>query len=348
MPKVHRSRTFRYKVAEFSNAVGKKQLQQRIKEAFTTSPKPAKRTQLMGADEKDPHRVVIFYRTEHKGLTCGILQRFRKGAAALATVMDDDADNYEIKQFKIQNDPKNKQTTEFAKSLMFFGIRGNHLIISEGRGFGSAELESHLTWLLSNHSPVKIDAQAGFAVALNDNIPPKYAGRSIAKTKEVRLFTEPDVVAAPAVPSNVPAQGKSENVLAQAQTWSLGDDPLIHAVLAMIQRKNPSITREQLFTVKDAFQRGAMRAELVFKFMGIGKAETSPLDQLARTLRHVNDVKYEIKLPHGEPLTSNQTKISRKLNIVVNEDVPDAESVFSQMASMLDDLVQAGDIVPDP
>jgi hypothetical protein len=78
-----------------------------------------------------------------------------------------------------------------------------------------------------------------------------------------------------------------------------------------------------------------------------GKKDLS-LDAIASSMRHLHDVKYEITLPHGEPLKISQTKISRSYSVEMNHDLPLPESIFGQMTTMLDSLVGNGEITPDP
>ncbi len=351
MAKRSTQKSFCYKVAAFPASKSDKSLQQRLTEAYGRFPKPSKRTQRLKSDdaEAQAERVVIFYRTEHKGLSCGVLQRFRPGAPALATIQSDDADNYEIRMFAPPVDKKSKKRVEFAKTLMFFGVRDNHVIVSEGIGFGTSELESHLSWLCEKHSPDE-NGNDDSKVFLEDNIPPHYKGRRVSGVRRVTFKTEPTVIAAGSLHHTAELSNANHeaNGRPQTQFWTLSDDPLIAALVELVRRHSPTASKEQLFKLEDAFRKGDLRGELALRFVTNKQVESSPLDQVAHTLRHIEGLPYELELARGEKLPSTQTKIVRKYAITINEDVPVPDTVFSRMAQMLDDLVKGGEIVPDP
>ena len=53
-------------------------------------------------------------------------------------------------------------------------------------------------------------------------------------------------------------------------------------------------------------------------------------------------------LPNKEPLKSVDTKIKRTYHVQSKDELLIPESAFTRMSGMLEDLVKANDVAPDP
>jgi hypothetical protein len=265
------------------------------------------------------------------------LQRFKAGASVLAMIMSEDADNYEIRKFAPP--PANKkQRAEFVKNTVYFGISGNHVVLTQKPGFDASHLQSHLQWLLDRCIP----EFTGKVLFLKDSIPADYRKRKLSGVKLISMATNPQLRAEEvATPSSGPMN----------QSWIIDDDPLVAAVLGMLKSHSPSEShgseRRDVLTLSDAYAKGTLRARILLEYVG-GLGETSPLDNVAEDLLATEGLNWEMELPHHEPFRSEDAKIKRKYPVTCNDDVIEPKSAFEKMALIISELVKDAKIIPDP
>ena len=339
-------KTFYYKVASLDPDDGTLTLQDHLQAIYKQAPKPHQRKQrikdALGEDTKE--RNVIAYRTEHQDMSCGIMQHYKEGAPVLASVHSDDDDNYAMVQLPPPVQADAKKRTEFVKHLLYFAVRGNHVVYIHTRGISSEDLENHLNWLLNKFNAN--GKKAAPQLALDDSVPAEYRNKALQNVRSIALYSEPEVQAI------VPAQDSKALVpqtqQTSQQTWSINDDPLIEGFLGLLRQWRPGTTKNEVFKLDDAFKKGTLRAKIVLDFVDGGKGNSSPLDPVAHNLRHVDGLKFDMTLPNKEPLKSVDTKVKRTYHVQSKDELLIPESAFTRMSGMLENLVKANDVAPDP
>lgn len=336
---IYRNRVFHYKVARVVPADSAWTLQKALEGVFAAIPKPAARMQVLaGNKDADADTQVVIWRQTYKGMLCGIAQRFREGAMALGTLISEDAENFDIVQLAPPQQEDEKIRAEFSKTILHFGIYGNHVVLTEPRGLESEGLENHFSWLLAQgQAKAASGARTTTQVLLDDYIPPKYRDRPINNVRGITL--QPT---SPAPIHKDKPKGNSPEAIASRAI--IEDDPLIETLIEFF-RKHLKGSKQGVEDLEKAFQKGQLNASVSLNIRG-GNKEHS-LDAIAGSMRHVTDLNYEITLPHEEPLKSSQTKITRSYSVKMNHDVPEHESIFGRMTNMLASLSDAGEIDGD-
>lgn len=344
----HPSKRFHYKQAEVVR--GAKSLQDLLNESFTQYSQPSRRTQQLAAEEEGDtgEKLVVWYRSTHRGMTCGILQRFKEGAKILATKMSDDAENYELTKWEL---PKlsAKERLELTNNLLYFGVHGNHVVFTQKPGFDFRSLQDHFQWLIDHRCQSTKGAKV--VVLLKDHIPADYRTGGPVGVKKITLHSEPTLKASGApAPAASPAPGSNGGP--KEQKWVIDDDPLVNAVLEMLKVHAPSNKQAQIqsdgLALADAYQQGNLRARIELEMINPKSGQASPLDLVAQEVLNTEGLKWDMVLPHKEPLASKDSKLSRAYSVRCVDDVIDPKSAFGKMVTVIEDLVKEAKIDPDP
>jgi hypothetical protein len=353
-------RRFHYKVCQLSRVSPGVTLQWLLRNAYNAVPKPWGRVQPivgLAANSDAPAQpssggeglaaalsqptvaekmVISLKANTHKGLTCGVLQRYEPGASVPATVITEDAENWPFRHFSPPKAPG--QTAELTKNILFFGVRDNHVILTQETGFGAQHLQQHLQWLFESFN--ESFAKKEGVVALHDNIPKSYR-RDLGAVKKLTLHTVPQVHAAPPQSTLYPTAAEVDEPL----SWIIEKDPLIEAFLKIVGQSRAHPLKNEAVMLDKAYKEGSLRASVTLHFTG---NKESPLKQAALDVLETTGIPWEMELPRGEPLRSNTAKINRAYSVSLANRLPVPSSAFDIMATMLDDLVKQQEVAADP
>lgn len=328
-------RTFHYKQVALSKAGKNVNLQSLLTSVFAAQLKPRGRVQdvvitpgIAGENDVTEH-VVIALKFTHKKMLCGLLQRFEAGSTVPASIMSDDAENWQIRSFKPPVSKDGKERAEFLKNHLYFGVRDNHLILTQDHGFGAQQLQNHCQWLCERFVPGFADAKA--VMLFQDHIPPQYL-RDFSKVRKVKIETKPVM--------HVAEKTKKDKPI----SWTIERDPLIEAFFDVMQKSRKNPLGKEPAELDKAYKDGSLKATITLHYMG---GKESPLTPVAVDLLNTTGLKWQMELPKGEPLTSEKSNIHRNYNVDSQNGIAVPNSVAERMVLMLDSLVKEREIAAD-
>lgn len=329
-------KTFHYKQVALAKAAKHVTLQGLLTDVFNVQPKPIGRVQdiviapgIAGENDVKEH-VVIALRLTHKDMICGLLQRIEPGSSVPASIMSDEADNWQIKSYKPPVSKDGKEKAEFLKNHLYFGVRGNHVILTQENGFGSPQLQNHFQWLFDRF--VRGFSEAKALLLLQDHIPAGYE-RDFSKVRKLKIETQPAMKVAE-------KKKKSEQPL----SWVIEKDPLIDAFFDVMQKSRKNPLGKEPAELDKAYREGSLKATITLHYTG---GKESPLSPVATDLLNTTGLKWKMELPKREPLTSEQTNIQRTYPVEIVNGIAVPGSVADRMVLMLDSLVKQREIAPD-
>lgn len=91
---------------------------------------------------------LINHTTNHRGLLCGNLITYEHGTNKLFLTVDESLSAFPVAQVSPPELP-DKKRTEFLDSILYFGVRGNHVVLMQSSGLKGKQLEVYLNWFLS-------------------------------------------------------------------------------------------------------------------------------------------------------------------------------------------------------
>jgi len=86
----------------------------------------------------------------------GALLIYSRGRNHSLVTEDDAADELKVEQMAPPPD-RSGARRDFVESLLFFGIKGNHVVVLQSAGLRARQFETHLNWLLQTKTSVLAD-----------------------------------------------------------------------------------------------------------------------------------------------------------------------------------------------
>lgn len=311
-------KTVIYKRARYLQASGN--LQEDLAAALRKAKSVGSRKEVLNAHE-NTCLLINIARTRWKMLFGSVLLYSRGKNAALVTE-DDTADDLTIEQLAPPRDESGKRR-DFIESLLFFGIKENHVVIMQSMGLRARQFESHLAWLLQTNTQVLSgDDQLELADhATNAAI--RQVLKSPIKKVSVGLPLE----------SNAAPQDSRRGKFA-FRPEGVGFD-----VLSTILGKK-WLDRMKL---DESLDESRLEVEVLVSYtrrtddMGQGL-----LNEIASQLRHQDAEDVRIDLANGTRLTGDELKISGPVQVTAYGGLVDPEDLYPRMRDWLTSLLEEG------
>lgn len=224
------------------------------------------------------------------------------------------------------------ENKEFLGGSVYFGAKGNHMILFQSMGLRTIELEAYLNWLLRVKSGVIDDDTA---VTLQDHISKKKR----AKLKGVKgvKFTTPLASGSTVAPSQSQEGESGEMVIRPKREILSGLKNLLGESFDW-----PAVIRGENLT-----EISEIDVEVYLRWKGRhGKEDHNDfLDSIATQMRHVNDeIDYEIDAKQGS-MTKKKIKLSKAFSVPwTDSGRPKVDILFPKMADWLKELVTDGSV----
>ncbi|MBZ7597348.1 hypothetical protein FML05_24390, partial [Klebsiella variicola] len=167
--KESRSKVIQYKRAVIPNCSATLQqiIESIISEDGAAHKVSTRREQINPSDSNSGFRMINRSST-FKTVLFGQLILFEQGKSQTLMTIADDVNYYDInaitsKQIKLAEDDgisetdKQKITREFVDSILYFGIRDNHVMVVQSSSLRTKDIESHLNWLIHSFGDIFSD-----------------------------------------------------------------------------------------------------------------------------------------------------------------------------------------------
>ena len=283
-----RKKTLHYKRAKFIGTPENRTLAALLTAALGTSKFPMGRLERLG-ESNDSVRVINRCR-QIGGLTVGQFLDYTEGGAQAVLKLDPKAIELAIEELSPA------KTKQFLEGVLTFGIRENHVILIQTKGLRAGHLENHLNWLLREAAVCDPSLQ----LFLEDEPRGEVEDKLDARWIELRA----PISAASFLGSEPAPQGV------------MGE--LVSALREVVSFKG-SFYEHLNANEALALQDVELSVRIARKGRGRGKDGPSIVDELAHTLRNIDDFEFVLKTKAGATLTSNELKLAEVCSIPTSE-----------------------------
>ena len=314
-----------YRKASFLKSIGRS-LQDLIEEALSKLT-PVK-FRFEGLDDVSPDETWRRFINTHRaamGMQFGNIVLYAADQNRTIIAINDDSDELDIEQIAPPS-PTDGRRREFLESILYYGIKENHVVIIQSMSLRSRELELHLNWLLREANV--LDQQN--AVFLN-NFAPQVTHERLeqSEVKSVRLGT--------------PLIDHYEEVaLKDAETKSVKKrfKPFGEGV-DILKALAPNRFGELSWDELEASTNLEVFVEITYK------RQTDPssqnlLNRLTTALRHAGDEDIRIELRDGGVVVGSDLQVKTFKTIHAHNGILEPQDAFSKMNEWLLEILERG------
>lgn len=316
------SKRLSMKRAEFLNCGAKPNLQNYLSGALGALPTiGARRESPFGADEY--HRLILTHQ-KHKGMLCGVVAAYERGAAQMTIALNDKAHTLAIETILPPDDDSGRRM-QFLEGTCYFGIKDNLVVLCQSQAVRGRQIEHHLNWLIGHAKQWANES----SVALSDHVSSVTAAR-IRSTgvKEIRI-------GAPLFAAEVRAPGTKTETEKFTIRSAAAD-----AIKALLGDQGDSLQ------FKDAID-GKLEVELRVKFKRkTGHQAQKLLQNIALAARNMDGEDVAIQLNGGDVVKGQELKHTRVVVVEARDRIPSQAALFDEMHRWLKDGLESGAIDP--
>lgn len=295
-----RRRTLQYKVAKFLSGNGN--LETKLRAAIAKLNTVQQREEPLTA-ENSSFRVLSGVMSRH-GIECGRMLLYTPGQRQSMLESDDASKDYVV---STTAPPKGsgKAKREFVESMLFFGVKDNHVMVLASTSLSTKSLETHINWLLDKAGQIKAGEEA---LLLADQ--PTQAARDAIKGKSIKSLTIGSNLSFGIQPS---PSGPRE----QSLTESLA--PTGPAAEALSAYLGDWFGGQKL---KDALKQANIRVKLTVSYVSHNKdsAGFEVMEELAVAGRHFDEEDAVIHLHGGGRIKGHDLRVSQSLDVQISQD----------------------------
>lgn len=312
-----------YKIARFQVEAPGKSLQEIIERALKVTKAGDRQEE---SNSESAVRVINFH-TNYRKFRVGELLDYTKGHVQPQADLTSEEEYFDLSSLPPE------AGKEFVHSLLYFGIYGNHVIISQSMSLRVQQFEAHLNWFLSGHM------DEGDYVILADH-PPLARSAEVARTKGIQLTAPVSFEAVKASTSGTEIEEEKRLMVKPAgDAWEA------------LKRILPDCVLPASLEFDEIIRTKSLEVKLLLSWKSLRKDDpTHLLDQISNELRHVDDeVDYTIFTKSGGRITKDEFKLSTSISVPTSEmGLPRRDELWPKMADWLEELISNGKVVPDP
>lgn len=274
---------------------------------------------------------LINHTTNHRGLLCGNLITYEHGTNKLFLTVDGNLTAFPVAQVAPPELP-NKKQTEFLDSILYFGIRGNHVVLMQSSGLKGKQLELYLNWFLSACGVLGTHNR----LELVDH-PPRMTTDQLASrpVKKVSYVSAMAHEMAPDTPSS-PTEIKREKKLRLTPVGRAID--ILKAAIG--------IKDFERLKLDDALD-GNLQVSLEVTYQRTTTQEGQKvINDIARALRNVEGDDISVQVPGLGTLKGDDLKLSKPIVVACHNGHVDMPNLFDEMHRWLLGLAE-GDFLRD-
>lgn len=304
-----------------------KSLQEMLEEVLETQPQTRKHQVRKGSNLIR----LIFSSYKHRGMIFGRLIQFDEGASQPILKLDEITHQYVVSAIRPDSIPNNDpaDSAEFVNSILYFGVKENHVIMLTAQSLSSKQFELHLDWLFKrgiySFQPIK-------SIFLSKKYP-KDTEELIRKNsvRKVRI--------------GVPLGSEQTSFKLDDGAWVISEEEsILDSVKNVFRDKFTDIFGKTNFD--RALDEANLRMGLSLSIeRGTNKKGQEFIDSMAISFRHSDENETEIELSDGSVLKGRE--LDQREDIVVQVDadgLPVPIDVWNGMANWLVKLITSGDV----
>lgn len=303
-------------------------LQQMLEEALSKLDRVGNRFQELEGDDSDGNcRKFINLHRNALGMQFGNLVLYAGGNNRHILAIDESANELDIEQIAPPTSDDGRRW-EFLDSILYYGIKDNHVVLLQSKALRSREFELHLNWLFEKAGVLSKDD----AVFLNNYVP-KVTKEKLenATVKSIKL--------------GLPLYDNTELVSENEQTKISGFRPSgegieILNILAPNRIKNLSSSDIAESSNLEVF------VEVTYKHQ-TDEGSQALLNKLSTALRDVGDDDIKIELKGAGTIVGSELQIKSFKNIATHNGLVEPQDVFDKMSEWLIANLEMGFIDPD-
>jgi len=314
---------FHYRKARFFNPVGRT-LQDLLEEALTKLTPIKNRFEHLNDSPDETWRRFINTHRAAMGMQFGNLMLYADKQNRAIIAIDEGADELNIEQIAppISEDGRRR---EFLDSILYYGVKGNHIVLLQSMALRARELELHLNWLLREANLI----DKNNVIYLN-NFAPRMTHEKMerAEVKSVKLGT----------PLYDHYQEVSE--IPKVDKKSIKFRPFgegIDILKILASNRFAELSWDEL----EASSNLEVFVEITYKRQTDERSQQL-LNRLTTALRHAGDEDIRIELKDGSVVNGSELQIKGFKGILSHNGLVDPTDVFSKMNEWLLDNLERG------
>lgn len=325
MIKEQKRRQLHYRRATFLKPIGNT-LQNLVEFALNKLSPATARFRTIGSEEVEVWKMFINTHRNYLDLQFGNLVLYAPSRVKQTISLDPNADELDVEQiFPPTQDGKDRR---FLESVLFYGIKDDHVILMQSMGLRSKDIEEYLNWLLQQAGQLSEDN----AVFLN-NIPPSEVIAQVEKSpvKSIKLGT-------PLVQANISddLQYTPERKTFRFLPWGEGLN-VLRAIMPIDRFKDLPIDELESSNGLE------ITVELSYKRQ-TDEGSQDMLNRLASSMRNSGDDELRIVLKNGSTIVGSQFQVKGVRTITCYNGLVDPLDVFNVMQGWLLEILEQGRI----
>lgn len=313
-----------YRTAEFLNPSGRS-LQDLVEDALQRLAMIKERKQPLNDASQEDEKWYRFINTHRSamGMEFGALVLLAPGQNKLLIETDEDKDEAELSHITAPDDK------EFLESILFYGIKNNHVILLQSISMKARDLEGYLNWLLIETGLIDNENM----VFLNNFAPREvYENLEHNDIKSVRVGSD---LTSPISRHDYQANlSETKNIRFRRQ--NIGLDILNFLIPNRIKEISDDLGDTSNIEVF---------VEVTYKRQTDEDSQKA-INKISSALRHVSEDDLRIEFKDGVTITGSDIKIKSFRSITSYNNNLDVTDVFSNMRTWLEELLSNNIINP--
>ncbi len=265
------------------------------------------------------------------GMLFGSLMVYAEGTNHPLVTIETDKPEFDVEQ--IAPPSQDGKRREFLDSILYFGIKNNHVLLAQSAALTSRHMESHLFWLL--HRAGALSEEDG--VSLNDYMP--QATRKKIEQAHVRKVS----IGTPLETKPIMNQGSSTRTVEKVRHLRYTPSGLGFDFLR-VALGDQWLKKLKLDEALDD-SRLQVSLEISYSYNTTEKSQKL-LDDIANSLRHVNEEDIRIKLKNNSVIHGKEMKLSTPIHVRAYGGVIDESDLYPKMHGWLVESLEQGIIDP--
>jgi len=320
-------KTLHYRRATFLQ--GNNDLQSVLKKALKKKKNVGQRLENLSSEDHT-HRFINRNRNQ-LGMLFGSLVVYAEGTNHPLVTIETEKTELDIEQ--IAPPSKDGKRREFLDSILYFGVKGNHVLLVQSSALTSRHMEAHLFWFL--HQAGVLSDEDG--VSLNDYTP-KATKSKIEKAHVKKVSIGTPLETDPILEGEAPSRSVEKVKRVKYTPRGLGFDFLKVAL------GDQWLNRLKLDEALDD-SRLQVSLEISYSYSTTEKSQKL-LDNIANSLRHVDQDDIRIDLKNKGVIHGKELKLSSRIDVRAYGGVLDESDLYPQMHNWLLESLEQGIIDP--
>ncbi|MCI0508629.1 hypothetical protein C8E00_103480 [Chromohalobacter marismortui] len=342
-------------------------LQDLIKDVFSSGSearKAKKRLESISQDEQI-FRLVNHY-SESRGMFFGQLVVFENGKGQALLTIDDDSEYFLIDSLEAsevaaerggdkqheeegrvasqerRDEQRLEKRKEFVESMLYFGVKDNHLVVIQSMALKARDLETHLKWLFEYFTE-KFSSKS--ALILQDKPAPDIV-KKIEKNpaKSICLGAPIETGDGYLVDSEEHAQSESDQVVSESSNKLKFSPKGMGADIVRALIDQDWFDKQDL---KESLDDANLKVSLEITYLRkTTKKGHQVLDNMATALRHQHEDDVKIYLDGGGVISGEDLKLTGRISVKTFNGMVDENDLFDKMKVWLKDKIATEQIDP--